>query len=345
MREKPTLTVIVCNYNHAQYLTEALAAIVGQSYQPLEVIVIDDGSTDNSLEVIQEFERNNPIIRLYRNDKNEGIFFSIKRAINLAVGDFVYWAAADDRVLPGLFEKSMRLLADYPMAGVCSSLIRRIGSNGEDKGWIKTPLISSAPVFLPPEQVRSTMINYGFWFTGQTIFLRREFLLNDTDGYLPSLAHRSDHFVDMVLALKAGACFIPEILATYRIMDSGYAEMSFDDENLTRKTLANQIELMRSSKYAPLFTEKFTKTWESRALHELEVRSLLRHHANQKEFLHRLRAIGTNPTLLNNVFLLCISTSSALWKLMARLYLLHGQFDWNFRWFAMRMKMHFARFS
>ena len=62
------LSVIVPNYNHAQYLPEAVNAILNQSCRPMEVIVIDDCSTDNSVEVIEAFIRQDPIIRLYRNE-------------------------------------------------------------------------------------------------------------------------------------------------------------------------------------------------------------------------------------------------------------------------------------
>lgn len=73
------LSVVVPNYNHAQYLPEALNAILNQSCRPMEVIVIDDCSTDNSVEVIEAFIRMDPIIRLYRNERNRGVNFSMNR--------------------------------------------------------------------------------------------------------------------------------------------------------------------------------------------------------------------------------------------------------------------------
>jgi glycosyltransferase involved in cell wall biosynthesis len=130
------------------------------------VIVIDDGSTDNSVEVIEGFARKDPIVRLYRNEQNQGVIFSLNRGLNLAAGEYIIFSAADDRVCPGCFEKSMELLAQYPQAGLCSALLQLIGEDGGDKGWIKSPVISKTACFLPPEKVLTTLTRYGFWFTG-----------------------------------------------------------------------------------------------------------------------------------------------------------------------------------
>ena len=179
-----TLSVVICNYNHAHYLSESLQAILGQSFRPLEVIVIDDGSTDNSVDVIEEFALKDPIVHLYRNERNQGALFSANRGLHLAVGEYIYWGAADDRVCPGFFEKAMALLAHYPQAGLCSAWSRLLGEDGGDKGWIKSPVISPTACFLPPEQVLDTLIRYGFWITGPTVICRRDAVLRETGGFM-----------------------------------------------------------------------------------------------------------------------------------------------------------------
>jgi glycosyltransferase involved in cell wall biosynthesis len=64
----------------------------------LEVIVIDDASTDNSVEVIEGFARKDPIIRLYRNEQNQGVNQTVNRGLSLAAGEYIIFSAADDRV-------------------------------------------------------------------------------------------------------------------------------------------------------------------------------------------------------------------------------------------------------
>jgi len=340
---RKTLSVVVCNYNHARFLPEALEAILGQSFRPLEVIVIDDCSTDDSVAVIETFMRMDPIVRLYRNERNQGALVTANRGLELAAGEYIYWGAADDRILPGLFEKSMLLLASYPHAGICSSLLQMIGADGKDRGWIKSPVVSSVACYLSPERALATLTQYGFWFTGQTAVYRRDAILADCGGYVPELAHRADHFVDMVVALKYGACFMPEVLATYRILDSGYAETSFDNEELSRATFAKIVGLMRSPKYIPIFPEKLVSVFERRGWYDLEVRTLRRIIRSQMEFIGRLKALRPEPTLLDRAFLGVLKLQAALGASVARAYLWHRRINWDLPWLAMKLKAHFSR--
>src|SRR6267378_1457403 len=106
----PSLSVVVPNYNHARYLPTCLKAILAQSVTPIELIVVDDASTDNSIEVIKQFVTQNPLVRLVQNEKNMGVALTQNRGLTLARGEYIFMQAADDEVLPGLFEKSLRLL-------------------------------------------------------------------------------------------------------------------------------------------------------------------------------------------------------------------------------------------
>lgn len=338
-----TLSVVISNYNHSKYLPEALQAILGQSRRPVEVIVIDDCSTDNSVEVIEDFARRDPIVRLFRNERNKGVIFSTNRGLSLATGDYIYFGAADDRICPGLFEKSMGLLAEHPQAGLCSALLQLIGPDGEDKGWISTPVISKKPCFLPPAKVIADLTAYGFWFAGQTIIYRRDAVVNDTDGFLQELAHRTDHFVDYVVAAQHGACFIPEVLATYRILASGYAENVFDNEELSRSTFTRLLELMRSPKYAPLFPESFVHSLEYRGWYDLEVRTLRRTFQGQMDFIGRLKALKPSASLLDRLFFLLLTVLTIVTSTVAKIYLWHRRINWDIRWVMMKLKTRFSK--
>src|SRR5204862_2393539 len=93
-----------------------------QPLLPLEIIVIDDASTDNSLEVLNDLARKHPIIRVERNERNMGVNASMNRAMGLARGDYVLFTAADDELRPGVFQHATRMLSVYPQAGLCSGV-------------------------------------------------------------------------------------------------------------------------------------------------------------------------------------------------------------------------------
>jgi len=341
----PSLSVVIPNYNHAKFLPEALHAILGQSFRPIEIIIIDDCSTDNSVEVIESFMRQESIIRLYRNERNMGVNYSLNRGMNLSSGEYIVFPGADDRICPGFFEKSMTLLAQYPEAGLCSTLQQQIGPNGEVIGWTPTPVISHQACFLPPKKVLDYLSAYGFWFTGPSVVYRRDAILSDTEGFLLELAHRSDHFTDYIVAAKHGACFIPEVLASYRILSSGYAETTFDNEVLSRQTFARLLELMRSSKYAAIFPETFVSTLEYRGWFDLEVRSLRRLLQSQMDFIQRLRTLRPRPTLLDRFFFLLLNLLMSLGFVVAKIYLWHRRINWDFRWLAMKIKTRHSNFA
>src|SRR5438128_5853882 len=90
----PTLSVVIPNYNHSAFLPRALTALGEQSKQLLEAIIIDDGSTDNSVEIIERFATKYPAIKLHRNVKNQGSLVSVATGISLAKGDYLYFGAA-----------------------------------------------------------------------------------------------------------------------------------------------------------------------------------------------------------------------------------------------------------
>jgi len=340
-----SLSVVVCNYNHAHYLPEALQAILEQSRRPMEVIVIDDRSTDNSVEVIEGIARRDPIVHLYRNERNQGPLATANRGLALARGDCIYWGAADDRICPGLFERSLQLLDQHPEAGLCSALLLLISADGRDLGWIRSPVICDESCFLPPEKILRTLNRYGFWFTGQTTIYRRSALLAEADGFLPELAHRADHFVNYAVALRRGACFIPEALATYRILSSGYAESSFDNEELSRRSFALMLGQMRLPRYASLFPEAWVDALERRGMYDFEVRALRRLRQTQRAFFDRLRALRSHPTILDHGLLLLLRSLASSMGVAASAYLWHRRFGWDFAWLAMKLRVRWSSYG
>jgi glycosyltransferase involved in cell wall biosynthesis len=250
----------MCVYNHASYVGGALEAILAQSYQPLEIIVVDDGSTDGGAAVIAGYARREPRIRFLSNGRNEGLFFSIEKGLALVRGDYVFGAAADDLILPGLFEKSMELLARHPEAGLCSALSGVIGTGGEALGELWVPFVAAAPVYVDPERALEILDRHCSWFAGTTVIYRRRALL-EAGGFRPELGSFCDGFVYLVLARKHGACFIPELLASWRKTDRNYSSRVREDPRLGLDIMERAARLMRTT-YRDLFPADFVARWE-----------------------------------------------------------------------------------
>src|SRR5471030_1152802 len=98
-----TLSVILPNYNHGRYLPRALDALLAQDRPADEIIVVDDGATDDSLDIVSRYAEEYPSIRALKNPKNMGVIVTLTRGLQAARGKYVYFGAADDFVMPGFF--------------------------------------------------------------------------------------------------------------------------------------------------------------------------------------------------------------------------------------------------
>ena len=262
--ESPKLSVLMANYNHAEYLKEALDAILAQSYTPLEIIITDDASTDNSFEILQVYARKYSLIRLLRNKDNLGAINTNRQQRELARGDYFYSASADDKVLPGFFEKSMKLLSQYPQAGLCSTRTLCIDAQGRNKGVLHMPVVLDKKNFIPPDKALVMLYKYGSWMQGNTVILKKRALI-ESGGYIPELYSFCDGFIYQVIAAKYGVCFISEALAVWRQLKDSYSATIAKDPEVSLRWIAHAKKLMRTT-YQDLFSSDFVDSWEKREL-------------------------------------------------------------------------------
>lgn len=101
----PKVSVIVPVYNSEQELRDCLDSLVEQTEKDIEIIVIDDGSTDNSPEIEAEYQKKYPNVKVYRNERNLGQSETRNRGIELAEGDYIAFLDSDDYVNPGMYEE------------------------------------------------------------------------------------------------------------------------------------------------------------------------------------------------------------------------------------------------
>lgn len=101
----PKVSVIVPVYNSEQELRDCLDSLVEQTEKDIEIIVIDDGSIDNSPEIEAEYQKKYPNVKVYRNERNLGQSETRNRGIELAEGDYIAFLDSDDYVNPGMYEE------------------------------------------------------------------------------------------------------------------------------------------------------------------------------------------------------------------------------------------------
>lgn len=299
-----TLSVILPNFNQGHYIADALKALVEQTRPPDEIIVVDDGSTDDSVKVIELFSRQYSQIRLLRHAQNIGGVEAARTGGKEAKGEFLYFAAADDRVFPNFFKKSLELLMAHPEAGICSALALDLGPDGETQGPVESPLVSKAPRFICPKEAGALLHQFNNWFIGNTVVYRRN-CLEALGMFDPSLGSYCDSFICSVIALKHGACFIPEYLGGIRRMEGTFSAKMTGDTNLAIAMFTNAKKLMEGT-YADLFPAKYVKVWDRRWRYAV-LAGLILKRRNTPSDLQKLLA---EPTLIDHVLLSLIPTNS-----------------------------------
>lgn len=108
---RPFFSVVIANYNHGRFLGDAIRSVFDQSCQDLELIIVDGGSTDNSVEVIKTFEDR---IAWWCSEKDRGQSHAFNKGFAKAKGHFLTWLNADDLLLPGTLEKAKAKLLRHP---------------------------------------------------------------------------------------------------------------------------------------------------------------------------------------------------------------------------------------
>jgi glycosyltransferase involved in cell wall biosynthesis len=257
----PSLSVVIPNYNHAECLPICLNAMLEQSVQPKEILVIDDASTDKSLQVIQDYCRRYPVVKCLRNEKNQGVVYGMNRGLGLAEGDYVYFAAADDMVLPGFFEKSLRLLASYPQAAL-SCTIGDWREQASGYQWNVAVGMADRPVFIGPDEMVRLEKRDLLYIASHTSIIRKD-ALKEVGGFISELRWHCDWFAIYLAAFRYGICYVPEPLAVFNIHPA-----SFYTRGRKGEVHRQVIHQMLSRLNQPEFREAAERIRESGALYQ-----------------------------------------------------------------------------
>ena len=110
-RNKPLVTVIMPSYNHGKYVRQAVESIFAETYRPLELVVVDDASSDDSPQILKALQKDAPIpFQLELCGQNQGAPTVLNRCLELARGELISLCASDDMHIPGGMEKLVELL-------------------------------------------------------------------------------------------------------------------------------------------------------------------------------------------------------------------------------------------
>ncbi len=231
------VSIGIPSYNHAEFLPEAIESCLGQTHKEIEIVVVDDNSTDDSLEIARRYERRHPsLVRVFTHPdgQNHGVSATVNLAFSKATGAFYGGLASDDVLYPEKTEKELNYLAEHPDVGWVYSKARWFGGRTEVVG---------ADISQEPDPVERLIVSNCIW--GITVLSRREVWARVGDHDESLVYSDWDFHVRMLAASRVG--FIDEPLAGARVHarnTSVGGEMS--------KYLEYNVEVMRAILHRPL---------------------------------------------------------------------------------------------
>jgi len=137
MTDLPLISVLMPVYNGEKYIEEAIKSVLNQTFTDFELLIINDGSTDKTEEIIFSFEDKR--IRYIKNETNLKLIATLNKGISICSGKFIIRMDADDICEPQRFEKQIRFMEKHPDTGVCGTWAKVIDSQNNISGKIINP--------------------------------------------------------------------------------------------------------------------------------------------------------------------------------------------------------------
>jgi glycosyltransferase involved in cell wall biosynthesis len=219
----PRFSLVIPCYNQGTYLGDCLESLARQTLAPHEIIIVDDGSTDDSLTVIQAIAAATPCVRVLVNQQNRGAIPTLQRGLDAARSPLVYFAAADDWVLPGFFQRATDELDANPHVGLfCSEAVLIDGPSRRPFGIrpITRPVPNAQAV--GPDELRHLLRHSDNWIlTGSSVF-RRECVIR-AGGFDETLGSFADGIMGRKIALTDGLFYCPQVFAVWAVFTDSYS--------------------------------------------------------------------------------------------------------------------------
>jgi len=202
-----SVTVLMPVYNGAAYLEAAIESIRRQTHSDFEFLIVDDGSTDGSSDILQGFAARDPRICIIYG-RHEGIAAARNRGLALARGTVIVCMDHDDVAMPERIERQLAYLAEHPEVAAVGSALRLINKDGD-------PIAPPTKYPLLSEEIREGLLS-GYCMLGQpTVAMRREAAIA-VGGYRRAFDPADDYDLWLRLSERYALANMPDVLVDYR---------------------------------------------------------------------------------------------------------------------------------
>ena len=247
----PLVSIVTPSYNQGQFIEETIRSVLLQGYPNLEYIIIDGGSTDNSVEIIRKYE---PWLHYWISEPDNGQSEAINKGFQLSNGEVIAWINSDDFYMPGVIHEVICSLIINCNQGLIYGDVDIINENGKHHGKFTGCQTNAKKLLLERNSIP------------QPAAFIRQSDMNKTGGLDKNLDYVMDYDLWIRLALVSPLCYIPSNLAVFRLHENSKS---------TSQSIPMLIELeilLNSRKYAK---EILSESEITEVFRRLEIRKSL----------------------------------------------------------------------
>ena len=220
----PTISVLMPAYNAADYIQEAIDSILNQTCADFEFVIINDGSSDNTEDIILGYKDER--IKYYKNDNNLGIVKTLNRGLDLCSGKYIARMDADDISYPERLRKQMQYMEDNPNVVACACLYAIYGKEH----------LGAVDVATSAKDIRMETALY-CQFAHSTLMIRKSILEENSLRYRDAYRHAEDYKLWTELLGLGDMVNLPEVLHAIRQCEEGISIVYSKEQ----KQMANQV--------------------------------------------------------------------------------------------------------
>ena len=204
MKESPLVSVIITAYNREKFITEAIESVLASTYTNFELIIVDDGSKDNTLNIARSYELKDSRIKVYQNEQNLGDYPNRNKSASYAIGKYIKYVDSDDKLFDFSLQYCVDQMEKYPEASIGllfldSAFASEVSLCRESEKIIRTHFFGSSCLSIGPSG---------------SIIRRDKF--EEIGGFDTRFGVASDNYFNIKLASLSPVVLLPKVFLFYR---------------------------------------------------------------------------------------------------------------------------------
>ncbi len=239
------VSVLMCTYNREAYLQRAIESVLNQTYQEIELVIVDDGSTDGTKQMMSEYQDER--IKFLPLEYNSFYCNAANQGLELCTGDYVAFMNSDDEWMPEKIEKQVEFMEQNPEYGACFTSVCLMNNKGED---ITEQCLGWKQLFATNYETQKEWINHLFFKSSclcHPSALVRKSVIEKVGGFNLMYRQLADYDLWIRIVEQTPICVLQEPLIKFRWDTGDQTQVSSDTEGNRARTYNEQMMIRRNT--------------------------------------------------------------------------------------------------